>query len=92
VIAYIVTYLIIQSFTIPCPQPGPTVDKFGRVYENTMVTLQLCYATKMTPMEKKFTTFEEATAFIKDMREENSKAILGTDGHFVGIEMRGIKE
>jgi len=91
-IAYIVTYLIIQSFSVPCPQSGPTVDKFGRIYEQTMVTLQLCYDTRRTSMRKEFITFEEAAEFVKEMRDENIKSIFGTDGHFEGIEMRGIKE
>ena len=72
---WLVMYIIAQLVYIPCPHGEPTPDKFGRVEQNGyyVQTAVLCSETKRTPMQKEFSSLEEAQKFVDEMEAENKK-------------------
>ncbi len=81
---YIVLWTVLQSFSVPCPQPQPFTDEYGVYHPVTAITLQACSESKTTPMSKEFTSLEEAEKFI----EEGKKRSRPYDAQFIGWEIR----
>jgi hypothetical protein len=68
---WIVMYVIIQTYLVPCPTPEPTYDEFGiRTNESMNVLSVACYDTRKTNKEKKFDSLEEAQEFVKKGKEK----------------------
>ena len=67
---YLVIWFWLQTFMIPCPQSAPIPDKFGRVSEITISTLQICWDTNIIQQEQYFKTLKEAQDFIVEGEKE----------------------
>lgn len=79
---YLVIWIWLQTFIVPCPQPIPTPDKFGRVFETTTYTLQMCWDTNSMPQQQYFKTLKEAQDFIAEGKKEDD---------LIGFELKVIE-
>lgn len=62
---YIVTWLVIETYSVPCFPPPPTVDEYGRKTTEVSGIMINCLKTDTTRNEKYFDTRGEAMKFIK---------------------------
>ena len=70
-----VTWEVVTTYMISCPQPEPTSDEFGRVREINSMTLQACWDTRVTQHERFFSSLEYAEAFVKRGKEQESSML-----------------
>ena len=84
IIKYIITWGILQTTMIPCPQ-NKTPDEFGRLPDPTTMTLALCTKTDtLTGYSKEFTDRDSALAFYKRALMEQVKYIYyGSDSFYM---------
>ena len=69
-IKWMVFWIIVNAYNVPCPQAGPTIDEFGIVHSSNSYTLQLCWDVDKKEMKREFETLEDAKAFVdKGLRE-----------------------
>ena len=64
-IIWLVSWIAVSVFSVPCPQPGPYIDEFGVVRDQNMMTLQMCYDSNKKEMQREFDTLDEAVEFVK---------------------------
>ena len=62
---YKVTWTVVTNESIPCQQPKPFPDEFGRVQQSNTMTLGLCYKTITDQHGKVFNSLEEAKSFVE---------------------------
>ena len=62
---WLVTWLVITWFSIPCPISPPSFDEFGRKSMSGQFNLIACYDTDTARHERYFNTQKEAKEFIK---------------------------
>ena len=67
---WIVFYTFVQLVFIPCPERVAVPDQFGRVYAPNNYTLQACYETYRTPLNRVFENRVKAEMFIKEASRE----------------------
>ena len=79
---WIVVYFFIQLSMIPCLQPPPTADEFGRIYASNHMTLEACWREDRTTLRKTFDTEVEAKAFVDRANHERD---------LTGFEIREVK-
>ena len=65
-----VTWEVVSTYSVACPQPKPVTDEFGRVSQSMGVTLQACWDTEVTQHEKLFYSREDAEAFVERGKEQ----------------------
>ena len=66
---WLVTWVIVSSFLVPCSAPEPACDQYGRCGSN-MVTLAIaCYDTEKTEHTRSFKTEKEAREFVDGMQD-----------------------
>ena len=70
-----VTWEVVSTYSVACPQPKPTADEFGRVSQSMGITLQACWDTEITKQERFFSSLEDAKAFVKRGKEQESSII-----------------
>ena len=64
IIKFIVTWIVVTSYLVPCPPPAPRCDDYGRCGDASFTTAQACYDSKEKPMSKEFATIREAEDFV----------------------------
>jgi hypothetical protein len=67
---WIVFWIVVNTYQIPCTQAGPTIDDFGVVHENNSYTLQLCWDSSEKEMNKEFDTLEQAQVFFNKVTKD----------------------
>ena len=67
---WLVVWIVIQTFNVPCEHPDPPPDKFGREALGFNTTAVACFEEEKTEHHKFFETIEKAKAFIKDGEKE----------------------
>lgn len=63
-IIFLVTWFFTVNNIIPCPQPTPHADEYGRVYQSHVFTLE-CWDTTISHHEREFELLKDAEAFVK---------------------------
>ena len=65
---WIVTWMVINWSLVACPPPPPVYDVYrGEIKSSPNMVLALaCYDRTETPMQKYFSTYEEALEFVKN--------------------------
>ena len=64
--SWLVTWMVITWSLVACPPPAPVYDVYrGEIQSSTYsVPAIACYDTTEKPMEKYFSTYEEALGFV----------------------------
>ena len=66
-IKFIVFWVAVSSFPVPCDHsPTTGTDEYGRKWISYGTTLQACYDTEVSDMQKAFATLDEAQEFVKN--------------------------
>ena len=74
---------------VPCPQPEPKEDEFGRILQSWTQTTQLCSRVEVRKMRRGFKTAGEAMEFIRRGKAANETAgPYGNSPHLTGWEVR----
>ena len=66
---WLVTWTLVNIFTVSCPTPPITTDEYGRLTGGVVVTLQNCTDRLTWKKGKEFATYEEAKAFTKGCKK-----------------------
>ena len=66
---WIVLWVVISTWMIPCPSPGPSCDEYGRCSEVTTSTLEMCWESSREDKSKEFATLEKAQEFVAAGKE-----------------------
>lgn len=91
---WLVTWIVITWFSIPCPVSPPSFDEFGREHISNSVTLGICYDSEITRHERYFDARKEAESFIKRAKascEENLRLSSECDLRDFKIAEGGMK-
>ena len=70
---WIVTWMVITWSLIACPPPAPVCDAYRGELQQMNVTALACYDTTETPMNKYFSTYDEALEFVKNGQTQCSE-------------------
>ena len=81
---WLVTWTVITWSMIACPPPTPVYDVYrGEIQSSLNMVLSLaCYDREEKPMQKYFSTYEEALEFIKNGKGQCSGT--NTDFGYMG--------
>ena len=64
---WLVTWMVISWSMVACPPPAPVYDAYrGEIQSSINTTALACYDTEEKPMQKYFSTYEEAFEFVKN--------------------------
>lgn len=77
-IKYIVTWLVINSYSVPCPVQPPIEDEYGRVTQPSMQLAIVCYKSDTTFKTKEFVSRKEAIEFIKKGEPDSVYRLYGS--------------
>ena len=81
---WLVTWTVITWSMIACPSPPPVYDLYrGEIY-SPITTLEACYDTTEKPMQKYFSTYDEALEFVKNGQMQCSEIGLVTNFSYMG--------
>jgi len=70
---WVVTWIVVSTFMVPCPVNYPKPDKFGVTMPSNATYANICWESTEKMMIQEFATEEEAVAFI----EEGKKRYTG---------------
>ena len=88
---WIVLWTVINFFPISCPPAPPTVDEYGIIKSYGSSTLQVCYDYRTTPMNKTFSSKQEAESFINGAPKCNDALPLYTKSCVENIAIEELK-
>lgn len=63
---WIVMWVVLTSYSVPCNNPSPSPDAYGRLPSTISMTLMACAETIETSHQKEFDSESEARKFIED--------------------------
>ena len=72
-IKYIVVWIVLNSFLVPCDFEPLGPDEYGRESSVYVVPAIACYGSTETKMEKWFNSFEEAHEFMVRAQKDCSE-------------------
>lgn len=91
-ITWLVTWIVVSTFHVPCPQPEAVIDEFGMGgMPSTVTTLQACYETSEKAHSKEFASYREAAEFIEKAKKLARKEFHFNDQYIKNIELKEIK-
>jgi len=67
--AWLVEWDVVTTTSIPCPQPKPVADEYGREPDFTRQTLAACFATSVKTNQRVFEVLHDAEGFVKRGKE-----------------------
>ena len=88
---WLVTWMVITWSVVACPPPAPVYDVYRGELQSSMNTTALaCYDTEEKPMQKSFSTYEEALEFVKNGKGQCNGT--NTDFGYMGdYDLKGFK-
>ncbi len=63
-ITWLVTWVVISIWMIPCPQSAPAHDEYGRRFDNAQILSVACWDSESIKKQKIFDTLIEAKVFV----------------------------
>ena len=81
---WLVTWTVITWSMIACPSPPPVYDVYRGELQQMNLTLEACYDTTEKPMQKYFSTYDEALEFVKNGQMQCSEIGLVTNFNYMG--------
>lgn len=91
---WIVTWVIVTSFSVACPQPERVADNFGITQPLSHYNLLACWDTDKQPMKREFSTREEAEVFIEQGKKKypQDKIFGGNEAWATDWKLLEVKE
>ena len=93
-IKILLTWIVVSSFSTPCPQRECVPNEYGMgCDDNVTVTLAIgCYNTHTTPMSKEFASMEEAQKFIDNAPKCRPDGMMGQSSCVKDFKIFELKE